>query len=325
MNPIGNRIGELFILGFENDHIDILQRFYEEHGLGGVIVFGRNIESPATLGDIIREIRDHTSDDLIVAIDQEGGDVNRLSGSDIPTFPSPSHFGRKGDLAGAAHAARATSKMLLGLGINMNLSPVADVLTNPDNVLMANRCYSGKPAEVGEFVRTVVGEQTESNIASCAKHFPGLGDAVIDPHKAVALSDQTSDFFRRNMFPPFIAAVDAGCPAIMTTHLKVKSLDPEHVATFSRSVCTGIIREEIGFEGVIMTDDLDMGAVENLDDAVPMAISAGHDMVLVCHSVDKQISCAEFLRKLVESGDIPQSGIEERLARIGRLKMRFKI
>jgi beta-N-acetylhexosaminidase len=318
-------IGELFLLGFENTGIGLLEEFHDHFGLAGVIVFGRNFESPSELKEIIDESKARTANNLIVAVDQEGGDVARLSGSGFPTFPSPAYYGERGELQAAVHAARVTSKKLNEVGINMNLGPVADVLTNPDNVLMKRRSYSSDVAEVCRFVLSIVGAQSEFGVASCAKHFPGLGDASIDPHREAAVSEQAAVFFEKNMFPPFAAAVEGGVSAIMTTHLFVPSLDPVHMATFSRRICDEILRESIGFEGVIITDDLNMHAVDDAKEAVPKALSAGHDIVLVGTSFDEQLSFAGRLWESVESGKIPRRAISQKIERVKQLKTRFEI
>ena len=319
------RIGELFLIGFENDRIDLLEEFHDYFGLGGVIVFGRNFESLSDLTEIIGEIKARTSSSLIVAVDQEGGDVVRLSGSGFPTFPSPAYYGERGDLQAAVHAARVTSESIKEIGINMNLGPVADVLTNPENILMKYRSYSGDVTEVCRFVRAVINAQSKSGIASCAKHFPGLGDASIDPHKEAAASDRTAEFFEKNMFPPFGVAVEERVAAIMTTHLFVPSLDPVHMATFSRRICEGILRESLGYEGVIITDDLNMNAVEDAKEAIPKALAAGHDMVLVAISFDEQLAFAGGLWESVESGEVPRYAISRKIDRVKQLKTRFEM
>ena len=325
MRQLDLRIGELFILGFENSRLEILDAFHDKFGLGGVILFARNAESLQSLKIIIQDIKARTSDDLIVAVDQEGGSVCRITGADFPTFPSPAYYSGNNDLRGATHAARVTSEHLLDIGVNMNLCPVADVLTNPDNLLMKSRCFSGDIHRVCEFVRSVVRVQNRSGVASCVKHFPGLGNSAIDPHVKLAMSYRSHDFYSEYMFPPFKAAFDESCPAVMTTHIKATLLDPENPATFSGSIISDILRSELGFDGVIITDDLDMGAVESIEDAVPRAISAGHDMVLICHSLDRQLSCAKALQRRIAEDDVLSSQVAASIERVRRLKEKFKV
>lgn len=313
-------IGELFILGFDNGRVDLVEQFHRSFGLGGVIVFARNIESPSDLKLLIDDVKRRTAANIIVAVDQEGGAVVRLSGSEFPTFPSPAFYGDRHDLEGALHAAMTTACELKKLGINMNLAPVADVLTNPDNLLMKRRCFSGDVGEVSRFVEGVVRAQTEAGIASCAKHFPGLGDSVIDPHEKAAVCKRSDEYFRDTMFPPFAAAIRAGAKAIMTTHLLAPSLDPTGMATFSPRICRELIRGSLGFGGVVLSDDLDMGAVQDPEQAVPKAIAAGHDMILICHAVEKQIACADNLLKYVKSGNIDERDIVRRIESVRNLK-----
>ncbi|MBU1319574.1 MAG: hypothetical protein KKH67_10330 [candidate division Zixibacteria bacterium] len=319
-----SQIGELFMLGLDNEQLGLIKNFHDAFGLGGVILFARNFESVHDIRELISEVISLTSNDLIIAVDQEGGGVVRISGSEFPVFPSAASYGSRGDLKGAIHAAEVTARCLLDLGINMNLAPVADVLTNPANDLMRTRCYSSDTAAVSDYVRAMVGAYNRSGVASCAKHFPGLGDSVIDPHVRLAVSNRLEAFCSEKMYPPFRVAIEESCPAIMTTHLKVRSLDSDNPATYSRSIVTEILRNSLGFSGVILTDDLDMGAIDDLDDAVPMALTAGHDMVLICHSFDKQISCAERVQALVASGELDGVVIERKIERVRNLKQTFK-
>lgn len=318
-------IGELFLIGFENDRIGLVEEFYRSFDLGGVIIFARNVESPSLLKKLIDEIKSRTAGDLIVAVDQEGGEVNRLTGSEFPVFASPAHYGERQDLEGAIHAARVTSRELIKLGINMNLSPVADVLTNRENALMERRCFSGDMQEVSEFTAGVISAQSEAGVASCAKHFPGLGDVSADPHSEIAVCDRPFEFVRDSMLPPFTAAIRAGVQAVMTTHMLVPSVDPTNIATFSPRICTEILRGSLCFGGVIISDDLNMGAVKDAKRAVSRAIAAGHDMALLCHSADDQTNCAAALWDHIQAGDIPRSDIVSRIGRVRNLKRTLEV
>lgn len=317
-------VGELFLLGFHNDGLDHLGQFYDKFGLGGVILFDRNCSSPDETSALIREVRSLTSNDILVAIDQEGGRVNRISGADFPTFPSAAYYGSRADIDGVRHATEITASRLLAIGINLNMNPVADVFVNEDNRILKSRCFSSNAEVAAKFVSEVVRIQNDAGIASCAKHFPGLGDSSIDPHLEMALSSQPVQRFEDVMFPPFEAAVEQGCPAIMTTHISAPSLDPDHIATFSRNVVDGILRKRLGFDGVVITDDLDMAAIGDIPDAVPRALIAGHDIVLICHSVDKQLYCAEQLVAMADDPNLRES-LSASVRRVRSLKQRFAV
>jgi beta-N-acetylhexosaminidase len=316
-------IGELFILGFDNSRIDVIEDFHARFGLGGVILFSRNIESSQKVVELTKSLRDRTEPTLLVAIDQEGGRVCRIADSEFPVFPSPSYYGHRGDLEGARNAARVTAKMLRQLGINLNLNPVADVLVDPESTLLRDRAYSSITSDVCEYVRAVVEEQTVERVASCAKHFPGLGGSSIDPHQKMASSNRSAEFYRERLLPPFKAAMSTGCAAIMTTHIVVPSLDEARPTTFSSSIVSGVLRKELDFEGVILSDDLDMGAVMSENEAVKMALQAGHDMVLICHSIDKQIACAEMVAKAATDGSLNPVEIAASVQRVMALKRGF--
>ncbi len=317
--------GELFLLGFDNNNSDILCEFHREYGLGGAIIFGRNVESPEHLKEMICSIRSQTEGDLLIAIDQEGGSVNRLCGAQFPTYPSAAYYGERADIDGLKHAVAMTCERLLEIGINMNLSPVADVLTNRQNSLMRRRCYSSDVAQVNDYVGAVIDVQSRLGVASCAKHFPGLGDSVIDPHQEIAVCDRSREFFEENMFPPFEAAIAHKCPAIMTTHVIAQSLDSDNMATCSPNIVGGILRDSMAYDGVIITDDLDMSGAGDLHSAVIGAIMAGHDMLLICHSFGEQLSCAEALLDLLRKGELAADEIERRISRVRQMKRRFAI
>lgn len=319
------RVGELFILGFENERLYLVEEFHERFGLGGVILFSRNYDGADSLRHRLDHLRSVTAPDLLISVDQEGGRVTRLSGIDFPAYPSPAYFGSRNDLDGAIHAASVTADRLKALGINFNLNPVADVLTNSDNELMRDRCYSGDAVPVGGYVAGIVEVQNSIGVASCVKHFPGLGDCGMDPHHELAVSDRSAEFYREVNFRPFREAIQANCPAIMTTHMLTKALDPVQPATFSIDICGRILRDELQFEGVVMSDDLDMGAVARPAEAAVRAIGAGHDLVLVCHSIDDQISCAEEILRAVDDGTLDESTLIAGIERVKKLKTEFSI
>ncbi len=323
--PCKLRVGELFVLGFENERLDLVEDFHERYGLGGVIFFSRNYDGADSIRHRLEHLRSVTVPDLLVAVDQEGGRVTRLSGIDFPAYPSPSCFGSRNDLDGAVHAASETARNLKKLGINLNLNPVADVLTNSSSDLLRTRCYSGDASAVCEYVTEVVQAQSSFGVASCAKHFPGLGDCEIDPHHELAVCDRSAAFYREVNFTPFRAAIQANCAAIMTTHMRAKVLDPDQPATFSSDICGRILRDELEFKGVVMSDDLDMGAVAEPSEAAVRAIGSGHDMVLVCHSIDHQISCAEEILRAVDNGTLDEGALTASIERIKRLKTQFSI
>jgi beta-N-acetylhexosaminidase len=170
-----------------------------------------------------------------------------------------------------------------------------------------------------------VEEQTVKRVASCAKHFPGLGGSSIDPHQKMASSNRSAEFYLERLLPPFKAAMSTGCAAIMTTHIVVPSLDEARPTTFSSSIVSGVLRKELDFEGVILSDDLDMGAVMSENEAVKMALQAGHDMVLICHSIDKQIACAEMVAKAATDGSLNPVEVAASIQRVMALKRSFAV
>jgi beta-N-acetylhexosaminidase len=319
-------IGEQFILGFDNSRLDLLVDFHSAFGLGGVILFSRNGASALEVESVLREIRSRTEKSIIVAIDQEGGGVVRLAASDFAAYPSPAHYGKTGDLGGARLAAHKTARNLKKIGVNLNLNPVADVLSSERNQLMTDRCYSNSVDDVCEWVQVAVEEQSRAGIASCAKHFPGLGSVEIDPHESVSECDEPISVVESTMLPPFSAAISAGCPVIMTTHVRVPALDSSgNSATGSSAIVEDLLRQRMRFEGIVLTDDLDMGGAGDLLQTAPVALNAGHDMLLICHSCERALELADSVAKGISSGRLSKTRTEKSLERVHVLKESYEI
>lgn len=315
----------MFIFGLEMENYNFLLETAGTYGLGGVILFPRNLVSLDELHGQIKALEDRTGNPLIVAVDQEGGDVNRLEGI-IPGFPSMSHFGRNHDKHGLRQFAHSTAKHLSKIGINTNFVPVCDVLTNPTNQLMRSRSFGSDPELVAEYAGLLIEEFTARGVITCAKHFPGLGSVWQDPHTSTATAEINRMEFERIHWLPFKKAIEADVPMVMTTHVLAPELDRENMATFSSAVVRDCLRIQLGFEGVIITDDLCMGGVA--DDFSPgeralEALAAGHDLVMFCHEPEDQKKAFSEVINSLDTGRIDQTRTSESLERIARLKGRL--
>lgn len=310
------------MFGYKPGDFESLRDFAEEHGLGGVILFERNLNSHYSMSGEIKRLNQAAGGRLIVSIDQEGGPVNRAK-QEFPLFPSPRYYGDRKDFDGVRTMARTTAKHLRALGINTNLVPVCDVLTNPDNVLMKKRSFGTTPEIVSECVLSLIDQYHKGGMLCCAKHFPGLGSARIDPHEDISLTEITYQEFEHIHWKPFEMAIGADVDLFMTTHITAKSLDPENIATFSKEVVSNILRSKLGFEGVIITDDLDMGAVSKNfppEECAPAALKAGHDMILICHNKKDQETAFNSVLESYNNGQIDRDEIAARIKRVKKLK-----
>lgn len=320
MNP-----GELFIFGYEPHDLGFVKDFASQFGLGGIIIFDRNFASAEKLKNEIAEIKDVSGPGLIVCVDQEGGNVNRLEG-DFPTFPSARYYADNSDREGLEIACRTSARSLAEIGINMNLVPVCDVLTADENQLLRTRAFGNDPHTVSEYSALVYHEYSQNGIACCAKHFPGLGSSNIDPHVKTATTEISLEDFRKVHWKPFKNLIESGIETVMTTHLHAANLDPANIATFSNKICQTYLRNELGFEGVIFSDDLAMGAIKDMsaDEIAVRCLDAGHDMLLFCHHRDDQRKAFDAVQNAIKNGRLDEDSIMQKISRILKLKDKIK-
>ena len=330
MSPLALRrqIGQLLVAGFNGASVPAeLRAIAREFDLGGTILFARNVAEPAQVAELSFELAAlGVAMPAWVSVDQEGGRVARLK-SPFTEWPPMATLGRSGNLQLAVRFARALASELRAVGITLDYAPVLDVHTNPKNPVIGDRALAVQARDVAEMGAAIVRALQEGGIAACGKHFPGHGDTSTDSHHELPLVEHPPELLREREFLPFRAAIEAGVATIMTAHVFIPSLDEQVPATLSRRIVYDILRVELGFEGVILSDDLEMKALAN-DRAVPdsavLAIEAGCDGVLVCSGDhDAQAAALEALVMAVETGRLPIKRVEDALARQRRAKERF--
>lgn len=330
MSPTGVRrqIGQLLIAGFNGPQIPPeLRSLSKEFGLGGVILFARNVVEPDQVSELAYDaVRMTPGLPLWVSIDQEGGRVARLK-APFTEWPPMITLGRSGDTALAERFARALAAELKAVGINLDYAPVLDVHTNPKNPVIGDRALAERAKDVASLGSAIVRTLQAEGIAGCGKHFPGHGDTSTDSHHELPLVEHPPERLRHTEFVPFKAAIEAGVAAIMTAHVFVPALDEERPATLSRRVVTDILRHELAYDGVVLSDDLEMKAIANqyaVPAAAVMAIDAGCDGILICSGDhDTQAATLEALIHAVEDERLSWSRVEDALARQRRAKERF--
>jgi len=298
-----------------------------EFGLGGVILFARNVAEPEQVAELSFESARLVPDlPLWVSVDQEGGRVARLR-APFTEWPPMATLGRSGDVQLAERFARALAIELKAAGITLDYAPVLDVLTNARNPVIGDRALADKAEEVGRLGAAIIRALQGEGVAACGKHFPGHGDTSVDSHVELPLVEHPPDRLRAVEFVPFRAAVEADVATIMTAHLFAPSLDEQRPATLSRHVVTDLLRIELGFDGVILSDDLEMKAIAKnyaVPDAAILAIEAGCDGVLICSAdYDTQARTLEALIRAVETGRLAYARVEDALKRQQRAKERF--
>ena len=299
----------------------------QEFSLGGIIFFGRNIEAPEQVAELSRDVQTLGSDlPLWVSVDQEGGRVARLK-APFTEWPPMAVLGRSGDAALAGRFGAALASELRAVGITLDYAPVLDIHTNPKNPVIGDRALAEDADSVARLGAAIIRGLQENGVAACGKHFPGHGDTSVDSHLDLPLVEHPPDRIRRVEFVPFREAIKAGVAFIMTAHVLVPSLDEEKPATLSARVVQALLREELGFPGVILSDDLEMKAIAKayaVPDGAVEAIAAGCDGLLICSGdANTQAATLEALVYAVEQGRIPYTRLEDALKRLRLAKERF--
>lgn len=323
------KIGQLLMAGFDgtqsNAHVEGL--LSQQH-LGGVILFSRNMSDPtqvAALNHRLQSINAQYSDiPLLISIDQEGGMVARLEAGVTP-LPSALAFRQVGSAADCEALTRIANDELRTLGINVNFAPVLDVNNNPANPVIGVRAFGETVEEVCEYGLAALRGVQAAGIVATAKHFPGHGDTAVDSHLGLPCVPHDKARLNAIELAPFRAAIAAGVPAMMSAHVVFPAFepDPDTPSTLSHAVMTGLLREELGFEGVVFTDCLEMAAIADgigVVEGAVRAFEAGADILLVSHREDRQIAVIEALHDAVQQGRISESRIDASLVRILRLK-----
>ncbi len=322
---IKQKIGQLIVCGFVGtDYSEHARTLIEDYKVGNIIIFNRNYRSANQMKKLDRELHEKIMENSswvpLIAIDQEGGMVTRMM-KDV-TFP-PSHMTSSATSIKHApyEAGKAIGRDMIMLGMNWDYAPCLDI--NPD--LSSNnhnvRSYSSNPEACGKYAREFMDGLKEYGVISCAKHFPGCGDDVVDSHLELPIVTASEDRFYNFILKPFKMNIDV--PSVMTTHTIFTTVDPEYPATLSKAVLQGILRKDLGYKGIIVSDAVEMKAIADhfgIGEGAALGLIAGCDMVLCCHELDEQKACFEKVYEAYEKGLLTEEMIDEKLARIKKFK-----
>jgi beta-N-acetylhexosaminidase len=315
------KVGQMVMIGFHgttaNDDVNwMLNQYY----MGGIILFDRNMENKAQVKTLTESLQKDRKIPLFFAVDEEGGQVARMA-HDLTPPMSQKDIGFSGDFTLAYTSAKDISQELKNMGFNVNFAPVADVGT-PDT-----RSFSNNGDVVGEFVSQAAKGYEDAGLFYCLKHFPGIGLWHIDSHKDIETITGDRNTFDTVDLVPFkkiISENDNSKFMVMVSHYKYTAFDAENSATLSSAVMTDLLRNELGFKGVIITDDLDMGAVSKYHDEKSLSVAsvkAGADIILSCHDYEKQRIMYEGILNAVKSGEISEDRINDSVRRILTMKL----
>lgn len=307
-------IGQHLVAGFEGTTVpDAFKQAVKTHRIGNVILFVHNIESKEQLRALCQEIQEVVMGELgvpaFITIDQEGGVVSRLK-NDCAVVPGAMAIASTGKVENAYTAGLITGRELHALGVNFDLAPVFDVNSNPDNPVIGVRSYGDTPEKVAPYAVQMMKGLEDAGVLACAKHFPGHGDTAVDSHVGLPTVNKTMEELLKTELKPFQRAIDEGIAGVMSTHILFPKVEPSGVpATMSRRIMTGLLKEQMGFQGLVLSDCMMMGAIKDhygTVNGMVRALQAGVDLIFASHSIDLNVQASEQMLKAVQEGSISE-------------------
>lgn len=298
---------------------DATRQALENYPVGGIVYFAKNLESQDQVKEMIDNSQKYSSIGLFVATDEEGGVVNRLMDTVGTTYIGSMYYYKDDGDETAYDNAYTIANDMSALGFNLDFAPVADVWSNPDNTVIGERAYSDDYAQAAELVGNAVNGFNDGGVMCTLKHFPGHGDTAEDSHYSSAYVHRTKEEIMADEMQPFRSGIEAGAEFVMVGHLIVPDID-EVPATLSYKIATGILRDELKFEGVAITDSFEMESIADnysVDDAVVMSVKAGMDMIL---QPKDMASAVNSIEQAVADGELSEDRIDESVRRILTLK-----
>ncbi len=326
-------LGQHFMVGLPGTELTPeFEKFLAEYQAGNIILFARNVESCGQLRRLCRQlqecIRANTGHSALISIDQEGGPVIRLA-EDGVNIPAAMALAAAGGEKEVLEAGRMTGRQLRAVGVNFDFAPDMDINCNPDNPVIGVRSYGDTPQQVSACGSAMIRGLQENGVLGCAKHFPGHGDTNMDSHLSLPCVDKTAEELERMEILPFVRAVKEDVAGIMTAHILFPALEPEKVpATMSRRILTGLLRQKLGYEGLIVTDSMEMAAIKTYygtGEGSAAALAAGADIVLVCHEIEDMVEAMEKAAEAVRTGRIDAGELRRSTERILRMKEKYRL
>lgn len=331
-----NKIGQLFMVSlYSLDQADSknqtkitseMKETLKKYPVGGVVLFSKNMKTAKQTRQLISDLQDASYVPLFVAVDEEGGEVSRVASNDkmnVTHYPSARKIGETYDDQQIEDMGKNQSKELKALGFNMNFAPVADVLTNADNIEIGDRSFGSDAGKVADIISTLVKSMQKQQISATLKHFPGSGDTNGDTHTGSIKTEQSIQELRKTDFLPFQAGIKAKTDAIMVSHLMLANVtDEEEPSSLSKRVVTDILRKELEYDGMIITDAMNMKSITDnysAGEAVVKAIQAGNDIVVMPENLKKAYKAVKIA---LRNGTIKESQIDDSVERIIYTKLK---
>lgn len=325
LSRMKQKIGQRIIVGFDGETLPKdIERLDEEWGLGGVILFKRNLKDPEQIFDLNESILQLGKGITpFIGIDQEGGRVSRLP-DPYTIFPDMVCVGHQNTVSIAYEVGAVVGRELRVSGFNLNFAPVLDLNTNPNNPIIGDRALSDDPEIVSTLGRSLIQGLQDNEIVACGKHFPGHGDTNADSHLGRVECRLSRDtLINRELLPYHKLVNDGVLNMVMLSHVHYPEIDKKYPASLSPEVIQGLLRTEVGFRGICISDDLEMKAISDhysVEEMTHLAFEAGLDLFLMCHTLEKQVEVLETLMKISENPSIPKAVWDMPLKRILEVK-----
>lgn len=330
-SEIDSCIGQLFMIGMPGLYLDEeTESLIREYNIGGIVLFKRNIDNPIQVAELCRSIQaasmEYHGNPMFIAVDQEGGMVARLK-EPFTIFPGNEAIGESiKPVKMAKEFARITAKEMRMVGLNMDLAPVMDVKRGIPDRHLGTRIFSDDPDKVGHLGGAVIETLQKKGVMAIAKHFPGLGLANFDPHQGNVTINYESEGVKKGQMRPFKNAIKKDVAGIMTSHAIYPDIDPDSPATLSHRIVTGILREKLRYKGLILTDDLEMGAIQKsigVAQGAAAAFMAGADLLLICEHQGYVVEAIELIRKMLFENELTMERIMSSVMRIRDVRRDF--
>lgn len=326
---LDEKIGQMIITGFNgSEYNDDMDRLINEYKVGGVILFARNIEDSNQMIDLTRALQENNNNlPLFISIDEEGGRVSRLP-DDVEKFPSAFTIGLINDQQTAYENGKEIGYTLKRLGINLDYAPVLDIYSNENNTVIGDRAFSTEESIVSTMgIATMEGIE-DADIIPVVKHFPGHGDTEVDSHYGLPIVYKTLEELRNFEFIPFVKAIESGCDVIMVSHIILNEVDSINPASLSKIVISDLLRKDLEFDKVVITDDMSMGAITSImsiEEACIKSIEAGCDILLLGNAYEEIEQVINSIKLKLYNGEISEEQINKSVKRILELKKKYNM
>lgn len=325
------KIGQLLIIGIEDTEVDDhVRKMIEEYKVGGFILFKHNISNADQATELLNSLKSLNKKNpipLFLSIDEEGGRVSRLPNT-FPKLPPAKKIGKVNDESISLQYGKIIGKRIKSLGFNINFAPVLDIDSNPNNPVIGDRAFGSDKNTVIDHSLKVMEGINQEGIISVVKHFPGHGDTNLDSHVDLPVIEKDLTQLEELELTPFIEAIREGVDGIMVAHILFPKLDEEFPSTLSEKIISQLLRKRLGYEGLIFSDDMTMGAIMknySIEDAASRFLKAGGDILLICHGYENHIKVFEQIKEEVKKGNLSEGEIDEKLYRIIGIKNRYKL